>query len=329
MKRVGWRLLVACIAVVTAAIAVAGGGAGNRVGTPTLEPLPGPGAVSYGENIAYTATFSNDGNSTFTHVTFEMAPPVVTTTGEKLSFVASSCGPADASGALTCDFGSLASKGVERLTVVWKAPDGASEPGCTACIAANATWLINENKPTNGNESFTLLQPVTADLIGTSTTEPVNQQLRAGGYELASCGASGSNLSTNQAVSKNDPVATSFCLPDFATTATDLGLATTITETAGNPRVSEVCVAALGQNCPAGARADFGVSGGVISFTFLVSADALPKNYKITKVFHDGHEVTSKTCAQDNECVVSIKLDKKKGIWTILTTAETNGPWSW
>jgi hypothetical protein len=39
--------------------------------------------------------------------------------------------------------------------------------------------------------------------------------------------------------------------------------------------------------------------------------------------------VTSKTCAQDNECVVSIKLDKKKGIWTILTTAETNGPWSW
>jgi uncharacterized repeat protein (TIGR01451 family) len=329
MKRTRWRLMVACLALVTAAIAVAGGGAGNRVGTPTLEPVPGPGAVSYGENIAYTATFSNDGNSTFTHVTFKMAPPVVTTTGETLSFVAASCGSVDSSGALTCDFGQLAAKGVERLTVVWKAPDGASKAGCTACIAANTTWLINENKATNDNESFTLPEPVTADLIGTSATEPVNAQLRAGGYEVASCAPGGSSLSTNQAVTKSNPVATSFCLPDFSTTDTDLGLATTITETAGNPRVSEVCVAALGQNCPAGTRADFGPSGGVIRFTFRVSADALPKNYKITKVFHDGHEVTSTTCSQDNECVVSIKPDKKTGIWTIVTTAETNGPWNW
>ena len=124
-------------------------------------------------------------------------------------------------------------------------------------------------------------------------------------------------------------MATSFCLPAFATNATDLGLATTITETAGNARTSEVCVAALGQNCPAGSRADFGSSGGVIKFTFLVSADALPKNYQITKVFHDGHEVTSATCSADNECVTSIKLDKKTGIWTIVTTAETNGSWDW
>jgi uncharacterized repeat protein (TIGR01451 family) len=299
------------------------------VGTPTLEPVPGPGAVSYGENIAYTATFSNDGNSTFTHVTFKMAPPVVTTTGEQLSFVAASCGSVDSAGVLTCDFGQLVAKGVERLTVVWKAPDGESGAGCTACIAANTTWLINENKTTNDNESFTLPEPVTADLIGTSATEPVNRQLRAGGYEIASCATGGSSLSTDQAVTKSNPVATSFCLPDFSTTETDLGLATTITETAGNARVSEVCVAALGQNCPAGTRADFGPSGGVIEFTFLVSADALPKNYKIAKVFHDGHEVTSTTCSQDNECVVSLKLDRKTGIWTIVTTAETNGPWSW
>jgi hypothetical protein len=39
--------------------------------------------------------------------------------------------------------------------------------------------------------------------------------------------------------------------------------------------------------------------------------------------------VTSATCSQDNECVESIKLDKKTNIWKIVTTAETNGPWSW
>ena len=67
----------------------------------------------------------------------------------------------------------------------------------------------------------------------------------------------------------------------------------------------------------------------MITFTFRVSADALPKGYQITKVFHNGHEVTSTTCSTDNECVKSIKFDKKTKIWTIVATAETNGPWSW
>lgn len=327
MKHARGRLLVACLAVAASAVAVAGGSAGNRVGTTTLEAVPGPGAVSYGQNIAYTATFSNDGKSTFTHTTFKMTPPVIQATGETATFVKASCGSVDSAGALTCDFGQLRSRAVARLTVVWNVPAGDSKPGCTGCLVANSTWLINENKPTNSNETFT--QSATADVIGTSPTDPVNNQLRAGGYEVTGCATGGSSLSTNQAVSKSNPVATSFCLPAFATNAVDLGLATTITETVGNARTSEVCVAALGQNCPAGSRADFGPSGGVITFTFRVSADALPKYYKITKVFHDGHEVTSATCSSDNECVKSITYDKKKCIWTIVTTARTNGSWDW
>ena len=57
MNRTRWRLLVACLAVIGAAIAVAGGSAGNRDGDVTFEALPGPGAVTYGENIAYRSTF--------------------------------------------------------------------------------------------------------------------------------------------------------------------------------------------------------------------------------------------------------------------------------
>ena len=56
--------MVACLAVIAAAIAVAGGSAGNRDGTGTLVPQPGPGAVTYGENFAYKATFTNDSGST-------------------------------------------------------------------------------------------------------------------------------------------------------------------------------------------------------------------------------------------------------------------------
>jgi uncharacterized repeat protein (TIGR01451 family) len=329
MKRARGRLMVACLVVAASAVAIAGGSAGNRVATPTLEAVPGPGAVSYGQNIAYTATFSNDGNSTFTHTTFTMPPPVITATGETTTFVKASCGSLDSAGALTCDFGSLNAGGSVRLTVVWNVPAGDSKPGCTGtnCLVASSTWQIKENKATNSNETFT--QTANADLIGTSPTEPVSNQLRAGGYEIAPCAAGSPSLSTSQSVSKTNPVATSFCLPSFTTNATDLGLATTITETAGSARTSEVCVAALGQNCPGGSRADFGPTGGVISFKFLVSADALPKKYEITKVFHDGHEVTAATCAADNECVTSIKLDRKTNVWTILTTAETNGSWDW
>ena len=175
---------------------------------------------------------------------------------------------------------------------MWNVPAGDSKPGCTGadCLVADE-HLADQREQGDERERDLHADRETADLIGTSPTDPVSNQLRAGGYEITGCAAGGSSLSTNQAVSKSNPVATSFCLPGFATTATDLGLATTITETAGNARTSEVCVAALGQNCPAGSRADFGTSGGVITFTFLVSADALPKNYKIEKVFHDGHEV--------------------------------------
>jgi hypothetical protein len=327
MKRARGRLLVACLVVAASAVAIAGGSAGNRVATATLEAVPGPGAVSYGQNIAYTATFSNDGNSTFTHTTLTMAPPVITVTGETATFVKSSCGPANSAGVLVCDLGNLNAKAVARVTVVWNVPAGDSKPGCSGanCLVASSTWQIKENKATNTNETFT--KSVTADVIGTSATEPVNNLLRAGGYEVAGCITGGSSLSTNQALSTSNPVTTSFCLPEFATTANDLGLATTITETAGNAHTSEVCVAALGQNCPAGSRADFGSAGGVITFTFRVSAAALPFHYEITKVFHDGHEVTPTTCATDNECVTSITF--ANGIWKIVTTAETNGSWDW
>src|SRR6478735_6782866 len=116
MKHARGRLLVACLVVAASAVAVAGGSAGNRVGTPTLEAVPGPGAVSYGENIAYTASFSNDGSSTFTHTTFKMAPPVIQSTGEKASFVKASCGSVDAAGVLTCEFGQLRAGEIDKLT---------------------------------------------------------------------------------------------------------------------------------------------------------------------------------------------------------------------
>ena len=69
------RFALACVLVVAATVAVAGGSAANRDGDPHFDAIPGPGRVTYGENIAYRATFENLGGSTFTQVKFRMRVP--------------------------------------------------------------------------------------------------------------------------------------------------------------------------------------------------------------------------------------------------------------
>ena len=343
MNRARWRLTVTCLAVIGAAIAVAGGSAGNRNGTGTLVPVPGPGSVTYGENIAYKATFSNDNTSSgavFTQTKYVMPPPVAPG-GVPVTPVASSCGAFDANNVLTCEFGQLRPGQSVELTVVWNVRADPSKPGCsvstvTSCLNADGTWLIKEGKPTNLNESF----PVNAkaSLIGTSVTDPVNANQRAGGYELTGCGAQNpTSLTTNQALdATTNPIATSFCLPaSFLPTGAAGGVATTITEpsssAANYARHSEVCIAQPGANCPDGAAATFG--GEFIVFTFRVADGALPKGFKITQVFHNSLAQALPDCAVDSTkpdgCVVSIVLDQKTKIWTIVAKAKTNGPWDW
>jgi hypothetical protein len=333
MKRTRWRLMVACLAVIGAAIAVAGGSAGNRDGVGTLQAVPGPGAVTYGENIAYTATFDNTSGAVFTQVKYQMAAPVATFQGNQYpaEFVTASCPVVISGGVVSCEFGQLRPEEVpERLTMVWKAPTIPSQTGCPSCLAASGTWLIKEGKPTNPSAETFPVGPVAAQLLGGEGTQ---ETLSAGGYELTACAAGGSSLKTNQAVSESNPVATSFCLPAFATSGTDIGLATTITEQQGNAHTSTVCIAALGQNCGGNyVPADFGPS--VVTFVFTVADAALPNGYKITQVFHNGQLLpmcgTPEAATSAEGCVVEIIPPKgTPKIWTIIAQSETNGPWNW
>ena len=329
MYRTRGRLMVACLAVLAAAIAVAGGSAGNRDGLGTLEAVPGPGAVTYDENIAYTATFDNTSGAVFTQVKFQMPVPVATFDGIQYpaSFVKASCDAVLQGGVLTCEFGQLRPDDTpERLTVVWKAPTIPSATGCASCLTASGIWLIKEGKQTNTNESFPV-GPVHAQLLGGQGSQ---ETLSAGGYELGACTPGGASLSTNQAVGLANPVATSFCLPAFATSGTDIGLATTITEQAGNARHAAVCIAALGTNCgPSHVDAIF--LAPYVRHVFRVSDAALGKD-KITEISHNGEVLPSCVDEPDNAngCVVSITPPKgNPKIWVIVATSPTNGPWNW
>jgi hypothetical protein len=326
--------LVACLVVLGGAIAIAGGSAGNREGTATLQATS---AVSYGQIIAYKASFSNDGRSSFTHVVFEMQPPAVAGTTLKASSPQASSDrcAVDAAGAVSCDFGKLRSGDPpETLTVVWQAPGDISLPGCADCLVASSTWRIKEGKATNGNETFSATEK--AGLLGTSSDPALSARQRAGGYQLGGCtAATGSSLKTDQSLdAANNPVSTSFCIPSSFTAPVDNGLQSAITEppktSPSYARQSDVCVAQPGQDCDDPNYLSQNFSPELLTVTFRVAAAALPKKYVIYAISHDGGApVKEGKCGANGFCVVSIDFDKWKQTWTMVVTSPTNGRYTW
>ena len=360
MKGLWGRRVLACAALLAAVAAVVAGGgsAGNRSGDPTFETFPGPGRVTFGENIAYRATFTNIGSSQFTHVIFRMRVPYAdfgSPPFQEASPVTSTCpttpvtvntpnGPE-----WTCDFGKLdpGTLGEPQLvlTVVWKAPTIASTTNCD-CLKTNGRWTVKEgvNDQADPNDAFPPGgRPQTATLLSAqSDTLDPNETKEAGGYEseLEPCTnalGTGSLRTKPKLDPVLNPVSTTICLPSpIPSSDEDPGVATTIVESAthqhagGHPSLgqSEVCIAALGTNCGGTIVAqDF--SPALVTFVFRIHDGALPKGEKITQVFHNGFPLAPCPSSDPNGCVDSITLDKKTKIWTVVAKAPTNGYFDW
>jgi hypothetical protein len=253
----------------------------------------------------------------------------------------------------TCDFGQLApgTAGTAQLvlTTVWKVPTLTLAGDCANCLLTNGRWTIKEgvNDNTDPNDAFppggigvaaTLLSAESTTLDSTDTT-------MAGGYEVEACTSplGPGSLRTKPTLSASlNAVSTTVCIPTIPSSATDLGLATTILEQplqAGNPGHaalgrSDVCVAQLGKNCGAFGTyppQDFGTTN-PLTLVFRIADAALANGDKITQVFHNGTALPS--CATDptseNGCVVSI--ERSGGavkIWTIVVKSRTNGWYTW
>lgn len=360
------RIALACLVTLGAIVVmVPGGGAANRTAEVSFDAFPGPARVTYGENIAYRATFTNVGNSTFTHVVFRMRVPFVAATGTQPSVEATPVGDTCPSTPVvintangpewTCDFGQLGAgtAGTPQLvlTTVWKVPTLSLAGGCEDCLQTNGRWTINEgvNDITDPNDAFppggepvtaTLLAADTATLDSTNTTE-------AGGYEtsLDPCndpfGAGSLHTKQNPNAASNK-VTTTVCLPSpIPFNEVDLGLATTILEGPSQPGDpghqglgrSTVCVATLGDNCDGTytphnfVTDDFGTDDPMI-LVFRIADDALTNGEKITQVFHNG--VALPPCETADDCVVSI--ERSGGpvkVWIIVVKAASNGFYNW
>lgn len=352
--RVGWRRLVlACLVAVSAIVVmVPGGSAGNRTAEVFFDAVPGPGAVTYGENIAYRATFTNTSGSTYTHVMLRMRVPYVDASGSQpyveASFVDSTCPVNDGLGVTVplstggsewqCDFGTVAAgtAGTPQiiLSVVWKAPTLTLAGDCPRCLKTNGRFTAKEgtNDVSDPNDAFyppgggpdvltlaTLLSAESTTLNSTDTT-------MAGGYEIEACtnplGAGSLRTKPTLHASLN-PVSTTVCIPSIPSNATDLGLATTIVEgplQAGNPGHavlgrSDVCVAALGANCGRFGEyppQPFGTAN-PLTLVFRIADAALTNGDKITQVWHNGTLLNTCLADPNNANGCLVSIDRSGG----------------
>lgn len=336
--RLAWIAAVVA-AFATAAVVVGVGSAGLRAAEVTFDAFPGPAEVSFGENIAYRFTFKNISGATLTHVQAHQrypvaqglfATPVDSTCPSTPTTISTPDGPE-----WICDFGNQAADAAPlALTVVWQVPTLPSNTNCIDCLDTNGRFTVDEhtNDVDDGNDAF---PPggitVTASLLasGAGGTE----LLRAGGYETApaSCAdpTGPGNLRTNPVISLTNPVSTTICLPPFSPSATDLGHAATLTEFAGDVHSSNVCVAALGTNCPTTVALAANFAPDFATHIFRIADAALEKGDKIEQVFHNGVLLSACPDTNVNGCVVSITLDNKTKVWTIVALSPTNGEWGW
>jgi hypothetical protein len=339
MNRTRWRLVVACLAVIAAAIAVAGGSAGNRTAATPFKFLPGD-SFTYGEQFATETKIMNSGSSMFTQLEVHHLIPV--TAGANpvpVALLGSSCGAVVVGNEAVCKFDQLSSKSTLTATFLWQAPTSG------VAVTTNGYWSIKEGKDTNLNERFDFEGgPFSASLLG---NDPTTERKRAGGYETpgaVTCIAGSGNLQTNPALSKDDPVSSTLCLPAGFTIPPGfaLGYSAMISEIADKPSSgshtelgqSVICVAVLGQACgPTHTPADWGTTNEA-RHIFRILQDAMKGPKQIVDVFHNGVKLPlcSANAAFAQGCVVEIippPAGVSPEVWTVVANAPTNGPWNW
>lgn len=359
------RVVLACLMAASAiAVLVPGGSAGPRTVAFTFEAVPGPGAVTYNENIAYRATISNTSGTNLTHVIFRMTPP--SAGDEEAIFQESTCPQNNGQGVTitytdgttdwTCDFGNLPawtqSTPQRTLAVVWKAPALDQADDCVGCLETVARLTLKEglNDQTNPNDAFLPDNAQTPATLLAADTENVasHNTKSAGGYETEACTnpSGGGSLQTKQALDAvTNKVSTFVCISFIPTSVTDLGLATTILEgvvhvgNPGNPRLdtSDLCIAQLGTNCGAFGQYTPQVfdAGHPITVVLRYPDGALGNGEKITKVWHnydpllnpDPLPLCGTNPVPTNGCLVgppTVSNGKVK-IWTAIVKTLTNG----
>ena len=323
MRGVGRRLTAVAVVAVLGTVVwlgVAGPAPGSTRAETSLAVVPGLEEVTYGQTAAYVATILNTGGTTLKNVTFNNPIPTTLVDGEPQAalFQSSSCAGSLAATKFTCLAAATLRPGESAtVTIAWKTPAAGSSPDCPGgepCMKSSGSW-------TAGWKTFPMGPVATGLLSGTDES-------KAATYALSACtDPSNPTLVTNQALSADNPLATSICAPNLPVDPAHPGLVTAIEERDHAPsdpgvtQVSEICIPAPSFACD---ETPF-VFSSLATFTFQILNSSLPQGEVIDKVFHDG--VLVSTRPRDDPHVVNIKNQKYKGFTTVIVQSSTNGIW--
>lgn len=312
--------------------------AGNRDPEFGLEDFPGPDEVTFGKNVAYTATFENTQSSTFTHVFFRMDIPSTRINSNPLpaELLYASCepdGPPFAgltSTAYTCpEFDAIpAGSPPKEVTLVWRTPSidptglTCDTPSVTDCkLTATGGWSIKENQP-GSNDTFPVGPVVTTMLLQPNPT-------RAGTYAITSvppgsCTTESANLVTNLAVNAGNRIATAVCAGTLPGLVLDKGLTVKIDEDVavygpGFTAMSRICVPKPDVLCPASVGNTWQFTPTVATHIFKIPEIGFPKGEKLDLAYHNGGSNPYPGC--------TFVKDNRTKIWTVTCPAATNGDW--
>jgi hypothetical protein len=326
-------VLSGLIAVAVFGVASSSAPAGNRNPVVQLVAVPGPSEVTYGKNVAYSASIVNTGNSNFTKLQFADKIPTTIVNG---SPVQATLKYASCQGALTatefvCNEITLVAGATAKVTIVWATPPAGASSDCPtstpSCMTNSGVWSIKEgtgNPGSSGPDTFPVGPVVTSLLV-------VPDQRKAGGYPITACTSPSNSLLETFPVGTGNPLQTKVCSTSLPVgDSLNPGLATAINErdrTASDPgvtQVSDICIAAPNNDCAPG-YTPF-VSPTFSFFSFVIDNTTLLNNETIDQVFEDGALVSSNQTADPH--VVSITVDKKKKITTVIVASKTNGGWA-
>jgi hypothetical protein len=282
--------------------------------TVSIDPLTGLESATYGRNAAFVARITNDNPKALRGVV--VSTPIPATSGGAAAFVAATCAGTLSATDYTCAIDRVRAGETLAFTFVWQVPGSGSSsdcPGADPCMTSSATFTVDAVGYPAG--------PAATSLLSSSSDSS------AGTYATSTCTSPSSpTLATNPALGPGNPLSTSICAPSLP--AGVPGLVTSIDEVPKlpsdpgvSPETSVICIPSP--------LADCDVTPFVFSpkatFTFVLLNSSLPPGEVIDEVYHDGVLVTTDRNA--DRYVASIKVQRRKGITTVVVKSSTNGEW--
>jgi hypothetical protein len=342
----GLLMLGASIAVV---IGAGAGSAANNTLTVDLTADPGPAAVTFGGNVAFTLVIDSAGNNPWHNVLVTVpAPSTGNSQASKGILKYKICpegttdlsGPINESSNVVCNLGTVEADETPTLFFVYAMPSVGTDclPTAAACVKVDVSVTGQEGTVAPDSPKSKGKQDNFADVVEITLLDTFGSDTRrAATYALSACDdPDNPTLVTNEVLGAANPTQTQVCIPSVPGLTLDPGHAIVLNERdrgpsdvgGRSPQISDICIPALDDACD-GSHTPFSFDDPdtldveMATFTFVVRNKSITG--KIENVYENGALVSFDP--EEDPHVVSITPDPPSGTTTIVVESSDNGGW--